>query len=76
MRLTELHQNLHALRASLAEELHAISRLEGQMASLTDDEAQEELRRVADEKKGHAAALLRHIARLDPKFGERLQPPG
>ncbi len=76
MRLTELHQNLHALRGSLAEELHAISRLEGQMGGLTDGEAQEELRRIADEKKGHAAALLRHIARLDPKFGERLQPPG
>ena len=72
MRLTELQQNLLALRTSLAEELHAISRLEGQMASLTDDEAQEELRRIADDKKGHAAALLRQIARLDPKFGERL----
>ncbi len=76
MRLTELHQNLHALRAGLAEELHAISRLEGQMGTLTDGEAQEEVRRIADEKKGHAAALLRQIARLDPKFGERLQPPG
>ena len=75
MRLTELHENLHALRAGLAEELHAISRLEGQMSRLTDDGAQEELRRIADEKKGHAAALLRHIARLDPKFGERLGLP-
>jgi hypothetical protein len=72
VRLTELQQNLLALRTSLAEELHAISRLEGQMASLTDDAAQEELRRIADDKKGHAAALLRQIARLDPKFGERL----
>ncbi len=76
MRLTELQHNLLALRSSLAEELQSISRLEGQMAALTDDEAQEELRRIADEKKGHAAALLRQIARLDPKFGERLRDDG
>ncbi len=73
MRLTELHQNLFALRSSLAEELNAISRLEGQMSSLSDIEAQEELRRMVDDKKGHAATLLHQIVRLDPKFGERVR---
>ena len=76
MRLTELHQNLFALRASLAEELTAVSRLESQMAGLTDDEAQEQLRHIVDEKKGHAAALLRQIVRLDPRFADRLREAG
>jgi hypothetical protein len=73
MRLTELHQNLAELRADLASELEAISRLESQTFTLTDEEAREEVRRIADEKKAHAAAMLRLIARLDPKFAERLQ---
>ncbi len=71
MRLTELHQDLAELRADLAAELEAISRLESQTFSLTDEEAREEVRRIADEKKGHAAAFLRQIERLDPKFAER-----
>ena len=71
MRLTELHQDLAELRANLGAELEAISRLESQTFTLTDEEAREEVRRIADEKKGHAAALLRQIERLDPKFAER-----
>jgi hypothetical protein len=73
VRLTELHQNLAALRDDLAEELAAITRLEGQTFTLTDDDAREELRRIADEHKAHAAALLQHILRLDPKFAERVR---
>jgi len=73
MRLTELHDDLVALRADLAAELDAISRLESHAFALTDDEAREEVRRIADEKKGHAAALARQVARLDPKFAERMR---
>lgn len=73
MRLTELHQNLAAIRADLAAELEAITRLESQTFTLTDEEAREEVRRIADEKKAHAAALIRVVERLDPKFGERLR---
>jgi hypothetical protein len=73
MRLTELHQNLAELRGDLAAELEAITRLESQTFTLTDEDAREEVRRIADEKKAHAAALLRHIERLDPKFAERLR---
>mgnify|MGYP000991024584 CR=1 FL=1 len=72
MRLTDLHHDLTALRQNLADELVAISRLEGQTLSLTDERTREELRRLADEKKAHAATLLRQIMRLDPKFGERV----
>ena len=72
MRLTDLHRDLAALRQDLADELVAISRLEGQTYDLTDEQTREELRRLADEKKAHAATLIRLIARLDPKFGERL----
>lgn len=72
MRLTDLHRDLAALRQDLADELVAISRLEGQTYELTDEQTREELRRLADEKKAHAAALIRLVARLDPKFGERL----
>jgi hypothetical protein len=43
------------------------------MSSLSDVEAQEELRRMVDDKKGHAATLLHQIVRLDPKFGERVR---
>jgi hypothetical protein len=71
MRLTELHQDLSELRADLAAELEAITRLESQTFTLNDEEAREEVRRIADEKKAHAAALLRQISRLDPKFAER-----
>jgi hypothetical protein len=71
MRLTELHQDLAELRADLAAELESVSRLESQTFTLTDEEAREEVRRIADEKKGHAAALLHQIERLDPKFAER-----
>ena len=71
MRLTELHQDLSELRSNLAAELEAINRLESQTFTLTDDDAREEVRRIADEKKGHAASLLRQIERLDPKFAER-----
>jgi hypothetical protein len=73
VRLTELHQNLAAIRADLAAELEAITRLESQTFTLTDEEAREEVRRIADEKKAHAAALIRVVERLDPKFGERLR---
>jgi hypothetical protein len=73
MRLTELHDDLVALRADLAAELEAISRLEARTFSLTDEEAREELRRIADEKKAHAAALARQLERLDPKFAEHLR---
>ena len=73
MRLTELHQNLAELRGDLAAELEAINRLESQTFTLTDEEAREEVRRIADEKKAHAAALLRQVERLDPKFGERVR---
>ena len=51
----------------------AINRLESQTFTLTDDDAREEVRRIADEKKGHAASLLRQIERLDPKFAERVR---
>ena len=71
MRLTELHDDLTALRADLAAELEAISRLEAQTFSLNDEEAREEVRRITDEKKAHAAALIRQLERLDPKFAER-----
>jgi rubrerythrin len=71
VRLTELHQDLVALRTDLAEELLAINRLESQTFDLVDDEVREELRRLADEKKGHAWALLALLQRLDPKFGPR-----
>jgi hypothetical protein len=71
MRLTELHQDLSELRGDLAAELEAITRLESQTFTLNDEEAREEVRRIADEKKAHAAGLLRQIARLDPKFAER-----
>ena len=73
MRLTELHQDLSELRTNLAAELEAINRLESQTFTLTDDDAREEVRRIADEKKAHAAALLRQIERLDPKFAERVR---
>jgi rubrerythrin len=73
MRLTELHDDLEALRADLAAELQAISRLEAQTFSLNDEEAREEVRRIADEKKAHAATLTRQLERLDPKFAERLR---
>jgi hypothetical protein len=73
MRLTELHQDLSELRTNLAAELEAINRLESQTFTLTDDDAREEVRRIADEKKGHAASLLRQIERLDPKFAERVR---
>jgi hypothetical protein len=73
MRLTELHQDLSELRSDLAAELEAINRLESQTFTLTDDDAREEVRRIADEKKAHAAALLRQIERLDPKFAERVR---
>ena len=73
MRLTELHQDLSELRSNLAAELVAINRLESQTFTLTDDDAREEVRRIADEKKGHAASLLRQIERLDPKFAERVR---
>jgi rubrerythrin len=68
MRLTELHDDLTALRADLAAELEAISRLEAQTFSLNDEEAREDVRRIADEKKAHAASLIRQLERLDPKF--------
>ena len=71
MRLTELHQDLVALRTDLAEELLAINRLESQTFDLVDDEVREELRRLADEKKAHAIALLALLQRLDPKFRAR-----
>jgi hypothetical protein len=73
MRLTELHQDLSELRSDLAAELEAINRLESQTFTLTDDGAREEVRRIADEKKAHAASLLRQIERLDPKFAERVR---
>jgi hypothetical protein len=73
MRLTELQQDLAELRGDLAAELEAITRLESATFTLIDEEAREEVRRIADEKKAHAAALLRQIARLDPKFAERLK---
>lgn len=73
MRLTELHQDLSELRSNLAAELEGINRLESQTFTLTDDDAREEVRRIADEKKGHAASLLRQIERLDPKFAERVR---
>ncbi|MDX6375880.1 MAG: hypothetical protein QOE98_183 [Gaiellaceae bacterium] len=73
MRLTELHQDLSELRSNLAAELEAINRLESQTFTLTDDDAREEVRRIADEKKAHAASLLRQIERLDPKFAERVR---
>ena len=73
MRLTELHSDLAELRGDLAAELEAITRLESQTFALTDEEAREEVRRIADDKKGHAASLLRHIERLDPQFGERVR---
>ena len=73
MRLTELHQNLAELRGDLAAELEAITRLESQTFTLTDELAREEVRRIADEKKAHAAAILRQIERLDPKFAERVR---
>jgi hypothetical protein len=73
MRLTELHDDLSALRADLAAELEGISRLEAQTFSLNDEEAREEVRRIADEKKAHAATLVRQLERLDPKFAERLR---
>jgi hypothetical protein len=71
MRLTELHQDLVSLRAALAGELEAISRLESQTFGLIDEQAREDMRRIADEKKAHAATMLRLIERLDPKFAER-----
>ena len=73
MRLTELHQDLSALRSDLAAELEAINRLESGTFTLHDEAAREEVRRIADEKKAHAAALLKQIERLDPKFGERVR---
>jgi hypothetical protein len=75
VRISDLHDTLVALRDDLAHELAAISRLEGQSFGLGDAEAREELRRLADDKKEHAAALVRTIARLDPRFGERLGGP-
>jgi demethoxyubiquinone hydroxylase (CLK1/Coq7/Cat5 family) len=72
MRISDLHETLVALRGDLADELAAISRLEGQSFALADAEACEELRRLADDKKEHAATLVRTIARLDARFGERL----
>lgn len=71
MRLTELHSDLVALRADLAEELLAINRLESQTFDLVDDDVREELRRLADEKKAHALVLLGLLQRLDPKFANR-----
>jgi len=72
VRLTELHHDLVALRADLAEELLAINRLESQTFDLVDDDVREELRRLADEKKAHALVLLGLLQRLDPKFaGQR-----
>ena len=67
-----VHQDLSELRSNLAAELEAINRLESQTFTLTDDDAREEVRRIADEKKAHAGgSLLHQIERLDPKFAER-----
>jgi hypothetical protein len=72
VRLTELHADLVALRAALSDELLAISRIEDATTLVHDAAAREDLRRLADDRKASAAMLLRHIARLDPKFGERI----
>jgi rubrerythrin len=73
MRLTDLHHDLDLLRGDVAAELEAVTRLESQTSTLHDEDAREEVRRIADEKKAHVAALLRQIERLDPKFSERLR---
>jgi hypothetical protein len=67
MRVSELVSDLQALRANLAEELHAVNRYEPLIESLAHEEARVVIKRITDTRKEHVALLARAIERLDPK---------
>lgn len=70
MRLSELVNDLQALRANLAEELTAVNRYEPLIESLAHDEARDVIKRVVDARKTHVAWLNRAIESLDPRQAE------
>ncbi len=67
MRVSELVSDLQALRANLADELHAVNRYEPLIDQLAHEEARVVVKRITDARKEHVAALSAVIAKLDPK---------
>jgi len=73
LRLTELTADLQTLRENLADELLAINRFEEQAFSLSDEDAQEVVQRIVDDKKDHVARLLKLLQKLDVKQREKIE---
>jgi hypothetical protein len=53
LRLTELRADIQALRENLADKLRAINRYEEQAFSLADEDANEHVQHIVDDKKEH-----------------------
>jgi hypothetical protein len=65
MRLSELIDDLAALRDALASALSSVNAYQEQIDSLRSDEATEVLQRILDDHKRHVAELVEVIGRLD-----------
>ena len=70
MRVSELVNDLQALRGVLADELLAVNSAEPLIDQLAHDDARAVVKRIVDAHKQHVALLQRAIERLDPKQAE------
>ena len=70
MRVSELVNDLQALRGVLADELLAVNSAEPLVDQLAHDDARAVVKRIVDAHKFHVALLQRAIEQLDPKQAE------
>lgn len=66
MRVSELNDDLAALRSALAAELESVNMITEQIEGLASDEATGVLQRILEDQKRHVAELVAVVNRLDP----------
>ena len=76
MRVSELVNDLQALRGVLADELLAVNSAEPLVDQLAHDEARDAVKHIVDAHKQHVALLTRTIERLDPRQAEANRAAG
>jgi rubrerythrin len=68
----EISMDLEMIRDDLVAELKAINEYEAQVEMIDNEDAADTIEQILEEKKGHAARLIKLLKLLDPVQAEKL----
>ena len=68
----EISMDLEMIRDDLVAELKAINEYEAQVEMIDNEDATDTIEQILEDKKGHAARLIKLLRMLDPVQAEKL----